>query len=146
MTEFDTSPCPGTKVERWSTWTLTAQTGEVKPSTAACIPSETKGTMFSPRRVSLYSALRMFRAWTWDETAWRSVTFSTVTTHPSGMKPLAGQTWGTVERSVFLSAEGSARAISSLMVIFSRLQLDDLGSEESKAWGRETQEVCFTLF
>lgn len=43
---------------------LTAQTGEVKPSTAACIPSETKGTMFSPRRVSLYRALRMLSAWT----------------------------------------------------------------------------------
>lgn len=43
---------------------LTAQTGEVKPSTAACIPSETKGMMFSPSRVSLYRALRMFRAWT----------------------------------------------------------------------------------
>lgn len=45
-------------------WELTAQTGEVKPSTAACIPSETKGMMFSPRRVSRYRALRMFRAWT----------------------------------------------------------------------------------
>lgn len=41
---------------------LTAQTGEVKPRTAACIPSETKGMMFSPRRVSLYRALRMLRA------------------------------------------------------------------------------------
>lgn len=45
-------------------FTLTAQTGEVNPSTAACIPSETKGIMFSPRRVSLYRALRMFRACT----------------------------------------------------------------------------------
>lgn len=35
-----------------------------------------------------------------------------------------------------LSAEGMAKAISSLMVIFNRLQLDDLGSEESRAWAR----------
>lgn len=51
------------------TWRLTAQTGEVKPSTAACTPSDTKGMMFSPKRVSLYRALRMFRAWTWGEGA-----------------------------------------------------------------------------
>lgn len=31
---------------------LTAQTGEVKPRTAAFKPSATKGTMFSPKRVS----------------------------------------------------------------------------------------------
>ena len=48
-----------------------------------------------------------------------------------------GRTWGTVELSVFLSAEGTANAISSLMVIFNRLQLDDLGSEESRACGSE---------
>lgn len=46
---------------------LTAQTAEVNPSTAACIPSETKGMMFSPRRVSLKRALRMLRAWTCGE-------------------------------------------------------------------------------
>lgn len=49
------------------------------------------------------------------------------------MKPLSEQTWGTMEVSVFLWAAGMAKAISSLMVILSRLQLDDLGSEESKA-------------
>lgn len=47
---------------------LTAQTGEVKPSTAACMPSETKGMTFSPRRVSRYRALRMFRACTCGDT------------------------------------------------------------------------------
>ena len=44
-------------------------------------------------------------------------------------------TWGTVEWSVSLSLEGMARAVSCLMVIFSRLQLDDLGSEDNRAWG-----------
>lgn len=44
---------------------LTAQLGEVKPSTAACRPSATKGTMFSPKRVSRYRALKIFKAWTW---------------------------------------------------------------------------------
>lgn len=43
---------------------LTAHTGEVKPRIAACMPSATNGTMFSPRRVSRNRALRMFRAWT----------------------------------------------------------------------------------
>lgn len=45
------------------------------------------------------------------------------------------QTWGTVELSVFFSAEGMAKAVSSLMVIFNKLQLDDLGSEERRACG-----------
>lgn len=49
-------------------WVLTAQTGEVKPSTAACRPSAMNGMMFSPRRVSLYRALRMLSAWTWWHT------------------------------------------------------------------------------
>lgn len=43
------------------------------------------------------------------------------------------QTWGTVELSVFFSAEGMAKAVSSLIVIFNKLQLDDLGSEERRA-------------
>ena len=43
---------------------LTAHMGEVKPSTAACRPSATNGTMFSPKRVSRYRALKMFRACT----------------------------------------------------------------------------------
>lgn len=36
--------------------------------------------------------------------------------------------------SVAPSGEGMARAVSSLMVIFSRLQLDDLGSDDNRAW------------
>lgn len=56
--------------ERWNLrlGKLTAQTGEVKPSTAACRPSAMNGMMFSPRRVSLYRALRMLSAWTWWHT------------------------------------------------------------------------------
>lgn len=54
------------------------------------------------------------------------------------MEVLSERTCGTVELSAFCSAGGMARAISSLMVIFSRLQLDDFGSDESRAcrnWG-----------
>lgn len=38
---------------------------------------------------------------------------------------------------MFRCAAGMANAISSLMVFFNRLQLDDLGSEESRACGTE---------
>lgn len=41
---------------------------------------------------------------------------------------------------MFLSTEGMAKVISSLMVIFNRLQLDDLGSEERRACGRKKQK------
>lgn len=54
-------------------------------------------------------------------------------------------TWGTVELSVFLSTDGLARVISSLMVIFSRLQLDDFGSEESRACGEGSFRNCKTV-
>lgn len=160
---------------------LTAQTGEVKPRIAACIPSATKGVMFSPRRVSLYRALRMFRAWTccvvnrWYVTTQQhnikckkyiqllsvlinyqcflcflimpNLKNSNNSSHyiralgntdcsviNSCREISHYHTWGTVEVSVFLSANGIARAISSLMVTFKRLQLEDLGSEESRAW------------
>lgn len=42
-----------------------------------------------------------------------------------------------MEPSELLSADGMARLISCLMVIFSKLQLDDLGSEDSRACGDE---------
>lgn len=41
---------------------LTAQTGDVKPRIAALAPSATYGIIFSPRRVSLNKALRIFKA------------------------------------------------------------------------------------
>lgn len=115
---------------------LTAQTGEVKPSTAACIPSETKGMMFSPSLVSLYRALRMFRAWT-CRTVTHTHTHRTSLYSDSAIldeKQTRAErwTWGTLEPSLSPSA-GTASAISPLMVIFNRLQLDDRGSEESKA-------------
>lgn len=53
---------------------------------------------------------------------------------------------------MFLLAEGMAKAISSLMVIFNRLQLDDLGSEESRACGgqkkinKKIQSVCLHYY
>lgn len=50
-------------------------------------------------------------------------------------------TCGTVEVWELLSAAaGLARAISSLMVIFSKPQLEDLGSEERRACEEEGRE------
>lgn len=43
-----------------------------------------------------------------------------------------------MEASVFLLAAGMARVISSLMVIFNRMQLEDFGSEERRACGEQT--------
>lgn len=57
------------------------------------------------------------------------------------------RTWGTLVPSLSPSlspSAGMANTSSSLMVVFNRLQLDDLGSEESKACKTSSQRSSAT--
>lgn len=56
---------------------------------------------------------------------------------------LCGRTCGTVQLVLVPSAAGRAKAVSSFMVLFNRLQLEDLGSDDSKAYRIGRKSVLF---